>query len=349
MGCEHSAGCRFARPTARELNNNDRPDSVRLVDHAAGFFSAKEVNDRYGIDSAKALWDWLASGDYREDVAPGWHMSAGENLVFRGQPQADWGISSKLFRDLRETLRRRGLVEVSEPHLAQAEARLIGIAQEEGVGRHMTRGELLMVLQHHGVATRLLDVSLAPLEALFFAVDQFADRDGRLFLIFVHGDGETETSISLAESEAVPWLGVQYGTQRVKGDWTKTVALVKDPALDPRMRAQRGAFLVGGMIKRYAGERMPYGSHELVARDFADVTTLRINFLRNRRSEPNYRYGASGWTIRVKKEWKSDLMSRLAGLQPGITPDTMYPPVDELRRLAAREIRNFAPGVPPSG
>lgn len=311
------------------------------MDHAAGFFRAKEVNDRYRIHSAEALWSWLESRHYEGDLAPGWAMATGGNLVFRGQPHADWGVSSKLFRDLRETLRRQGVSEVSEPHLAQAEAQLIQIAHDEGVGRNMTHGELLMVLQHHGVATRLLDVSLAPLEALFFGVDQMADRDGRLFFIYVHGDED----LSLTESKEVPWLDVQHGKQRVKGDWTTTVARVTDPALDPRMRAQRGAFLVGGLIKRYRGERMYYGSHELDVKDFPDITSLRINFLRNRTSQPNYRYGATGWTVRIDREWKSELMDRLEGLDPPITPDTMYPPVDELRRLAAREIRNFAPNT----
>lgn len=307
------------------------------------FFRWKEVNTRIGINDAESLWAWLATQGFVALAPADWSLRPGETLFFRGQSNADYGLSSKLYRDVRQQL--VGRREVLEADLETVEARLLEVARDEGLGRRMSDGELLMVMQHHGIATRLLDVSKGPLEALFFAVDQHADLDGRLFLIHPHPASTDERDeIALSASPRLPWTGMARG-RYAKGSWTQRVAVVTDPPLDPRMRAQDGTFLAGGLIKRYRGQRMVYRlpgrsvDLDLDASQFSDVSTLNINFIKSKTSARNPGWGATGWVVRVPAEWKRDLLRRLRQLPESITSDTMYPPVDELVRLSSRELR----------
>lgn len=110
----------------------------------------------------------------------------------------------------------------------------------------MKDGELLAVLQHHGIPTRLIDVSERPREALFFAVDRDDDIPGRLFIIRLKPGSEGQHRIDLRANDALEWEGTKRGTKQARGEWTTRVAVDESNPLDPRMRAQRGRFLVGG-------------------------------------------------------------------------------------------------------
>jgi hypothetical protein len=63
---------------------------------------------------------------------------------------------------------------------------------------------LLAVLQHHGAATRLLDVSSDPMVAMWFAVEnlEFFDRNGALFAINV------STAETVGGTERRPWARI---------------------------------------------------------------------------------------------------------------------------------------------
>lgn len=88
----------------------------------------------------------------------------------------------------------------------------------------MTGGELLAPLRHHGVATRLLDVSLSPLEALFFAVDDHANLDGHLlFCFFLYPAEDGATPRRSLTQEQLPWYGVARGTKSASSERTATV------------------------------------------------------------------------------------------------------------------------------
>lgn len=317
---------------------------------AAELFSSVELNGALKIQSADDLWSVLERGaayPLKGAAAP---LFSGSTVVYRGQADANYGLSSSLYRLCRSALRHG---RVAEAHLQAAEQAIILAARQEGIGRRMTDGELLMVLQHHGIPTRLVDVSAGPLEALFFAVDRDDAAAGRLIIVDLHD----ETPLRLgtldpfgpktAKERQLPWAGQARGGQSV-GTWTDTVALVAEAPLDARMRAQAGQFLVGGLNRRYGGRAMYVRGatgREIRAAEFPEVATLSVNFVQQRRLARSGSWPLTGWTLRVEPEWKPVLRERLAGLDDAITEDTMYPPLAEVRRLASVEARRAVEAV----
>lgn len=306
---------------------------------AAKFFESIDVNNRLELHSADDLWEWIEGGGTEGLVADPWVLNPGEDTFFRGQASAQYGISSKLYRDCLTAAKSVGRTAIAESDLAAAERVILNAMGEEGIGRLMSEGEMLMVLQHHGIATRLLDVSASPKEALFFACDQHGEQDGRFFVFSLAPDDNTGGGLdrlALGKAKTLPWSGVAVGSQYATGAWTQRVAVVTDAALDPRMRAQNGRFLVGGLARHYAGKRRRIDGEDLLGGDFIEPCTLDVNFLKVPTPAHNSAWGASGWSIRVPAEWKIDLMHRLAKEDEPITPDTMYPPLHEVGRLARR-------------
>ena len=304
----------------------------------AQFFADVDANGRLGIDSEAALWAWIDAGATVGLAADEWEMAGGSGTYFRGQASAAFGLTSKLYRDLRMGADAAGIGEASESDLAQVERSLIESMRHEGLGRRMSDGELLMVMQHHGIATRLMDVSATPKEALFFACDQHAEQDGRFFVFNLRGDcGADYDSMELAGLDDLPWEGAARGQRYADGAWTTRVAVVEDGALDPRMRAQNGRFLTGGLARKYAGaQRRLRGGTEVSREDHARVCSLHISFPKTRTRGIPAGFDASGWSVRVDAGWKAGLMRRLRAETDPITRDTMYPPVNEVMRLARR-------------
>jgi len=317
---------------------------------AAELFASVELNEIFSIHSAEDLWIFLRRGATHPLTGAAAPLFSGPSVVYRGQADATYGLSSPLYRLCRSAI---GYGRVTEAHLQAAEQAIISASRQEGIGRRMTDGELLMVLQHHGIPTRLVDVSARPLEALFFAVDRNDAAAGRLFVVDLHDRtpvplGATQTlGPANSRQRELPWADSARGRQSVSA-WTDTVALVAEAPLDPRMRAQAGQFLVGGLNRRYGGRAMYVrgaNGREVTASEFPDVTTLSINFVQQRRIERSGSWPATGWTLRVAPEWKAELRARLEDLDDPITEDTMYPPLSEVRRLALVEARRAAQAV----
>jgi FRG domain len=300
----------------------------------AQFFDERVINQVMHIKTADDLWDWVKQGASSPLKGEARAVPSGQRVVYRGQPDSDFNLSSSLYRLCRDQLG----VGVVEGDLAAAELEIIRTMRQEGLGRRMSDVELLMVLQHHGIPTRLIDVSIAPLEALFFAVEKGDAVAGRLFIIEVHDD-ESRLQLPLATSARLPWASAARGEQQAEGRWTSTVALVDEQPLDPRMRAQQGRFLVGGLNRRYGGRSMRISHREISPALYPEVTSLGINFVQQRRSRHNSSWPATGWSVTIESSWKRDILERLGAEDDSIRPDTMYPPVGEVRRLALSVIR----------
>ncbi len=326
-----------------------------LTGVADRLFTSIDLNDVFDIKSADDLWHFVLGGAREPVRGRAAALFSGPSVVYRGQADASYSLSSSLYRLCASALTGS---RITEAHLQAAEQAIISATREEGIGRRMTDGELLMVLQHHGIPTRLVDVSAFPLEALFFAVDRNDAAPGRLFIVDLHDDKPLALTVPgpygplTAEERALPWAGQARGGQAAS-EWTDRVALVDEAPLDPRMRAQAGKFLVGGLNRRYGGRAMYVRGikpQEITAAEFPDVTTLSINFVHQRRVSRSGSWPATGWTLRVDPAWKPYIRARLARLEDPISEDTMYPPLGEVRRLALVQAKRAAESVvlPPS-
>ena len=318
-----------------------------LMGLAQQYFGEHDANSRLRLDSAEKLWEWMKAGGNSRLTSSNWQLHPGKDLFFRGQPNTDYALSSSLYRLCREqhTEPTTGhALRVDEQVMAVTERKILESMRDEGIGRLMTDGELLAVLQHHGIPTRLIDVSASPLEALFFAVDREDNADGRLFILHIHPNDAHQVDTTNFQSPALEWHNASHGEHRTKGEWTQRVALVDQAPLDPRMHAQRGRFLVGGLNKRYAGRSYRLNQTNVPGERFPEISTLGINFLASRMKKPNTRWNATGWTLRIAYAWKPELQERLK--EVGISSDSMYPPLGEVRRLALKvakdAVRDFA-------
>ena len=318
-------------------------DPLHMID-AGGFFGSRELNSRLGLVDADSFWEWCRNPTIGEDL----EEFGVEPPVFRGQSDQRYGLSSSLFRQVKKVVSGR----VTELHLAQAERAVLSKARDQGLGRNMTDGELLMVLQHHQVPTRLIDVSTHAKEAVFFATETKDATDGRLFLIARNergigrdvsllGQSHTFSGSTVDELQAwqqLPWHDAVVGVQRAKQDWTSALSIVADPALDPRMRAQQGRFLLGGLVARYRGMSLAWNNQRIAAESWPDISTLAIFFPRSPLRGANQYWGAIGWTVRIKAQWKPQIRRKLANLVDPISTDSMYPPLGELRRLLVDQV-----------
>lgn len=287
------------------------------------FFRDRELNARsaLGLSDEQTLWDFLlASRTGTAEGSPG-HMTPLEQatkrgpLVYRGQADEGHGISSSLYRFVRgETS-----AVITEPLLFDIERHILQEARGKQLGKGLRDGPLLMLLQHYGFPTRLVDVSTGPLEALYFATEQGDAKDGRLFVFKLVERSGWRHEINL-DYQDLPW------DKAGRGDWTETVSLVEPLALDPRMGAQKSKFLVGGTIRASADRNIHFQGHNnfLDKGELPQITTLSVGFHRQSPGVERTPWHALGWSIRIPGTWKAPLRKRLAG--EGISRDSMYPP-----------------------
>jgi hypothetical protein len=104
-------------------------------------------------------------------------INHGQKPVFRGHANKDWGLIPSIGRHFsgdwaevveREKVCLREFKKRSIPYLKNTPA---------------SDMEWLCLMQHHGCATRLLDFTLNPLIALFFATESSDKTDGEVIII----------------------------------------------------------------------------------------------------------------------------------------------------------------------
>ncbi|CAN5284534.1 hypothetical protein BH11ACT5_BH11ACT5_10130 [soil metagenome] len=302
------------------------------------FFTKHELNAKFSDKYATvdALWEILEEQqalielDYSSRTTLRRQTAVGR-LFFRGQSNQGNGLSTSLHRLVADESR----AAVTEELLGEVEASILAEAKSHGLDKNVTPGELLMILQHHQAPTRLLDVSLRPLEALYFAVERADARDGRLFVLWLND----QRKIQLSGSDELPWTQYVRPGGMAASDWTQSVRLVDERPLDPRMIAQEGRFLVGGVQRAYANLNI-WHEHQLRVAERQKISMFCIGFFGMPQSSmPGSAWPALGWTIRVPAGWKSELRTRLKALN--ITHESMYPDLTSIEWRSQRAAREM--------
>lgn len=183
--------------------------------------------------------------------------STGLTFYWRGQADAEWGVHSSLHRALAA---HRGLApseidQIVEAEVVGAERALINEARpwiRPSVGARLTTVDLLARLQHEGVPTRLIDFTSDPLVALYFAVADCPDRDGRIVIASARG----VTGDALKDAFDVPW---ERGNSARPRDWGEQLYALEDQADFLRIIRQKGVFLIGGTPSTRPHRRYPDG------------------------------------------------------------------------------------------
>lgn len=186
-------------------------------------------------------------------------LEQSRTYAWRGQSNAMWRLSSSLFRYLDDDGQ-----ETDEDSVRAAELSILDEARRWGLGRDLgasaTDMHLLAMLQHHGVPTRLIDVTSNPMTALWFALEDQILWEGKrkkrapgvLFAIDVTGENWYETFQHTEGQTALHIenpLAASYEQALAKSAEDQKLFRAFPALPDERMRAQEG-FFVGSAVPR---------------------------------------------------------------------------------------------------
>lgn len=271
--------------------------------------------------------------DLIQGIFQQWSMGGGI-FAWRGQVDASWALHSSLYRRLLWT--DNGIP--TEKKLYVEEGEILKLAHQWGLHRG-SAGRLsilsqLAVMQHHGVPTRLIDVSFNPFIGLWFAVEKkwsngsvtHEDKDARLFAIDVSSRLINETDEREWEDDNKrPW-----NSRLNRQMWCTNTRAWRPPRIESRISAQNGGFLLGGVpMSRNEHGQVNWRKNTTTTGGFWRISEVREATslpLRVHKIEPR----AGGvwenavYTIRIAANAKAEIREKLEQLF-GYRHSTIYP------------------------
>lgn len=157
--------------------------------------------------------------------------------VWRGQADISWGIHSSGYRRILNKDEKYKFLKDRNEDLKNYEKRLLDHATHQGYRQHNGRTisdmELLARLQHHGAATRLVDVSRNAFIALWFCVSTNSSKTGVLIGLHTNALGGIEAQLEDGSYDEVIKICEQHDHPQV----------YESPSISPRIFSQHGQFL----------------------------------------------------------------------------------------------------------
>ena len=256
------------------------------------------------------------------------------HLVWRGQQNVAWPVRSNLQRKLIEANRSEFITEET---LDDKESEILNNARDWGISE-ISDMQTLARLQHYGAPTRLLDVTLDPEVAAWFAVEKDNQHDDADGLIIAWGRVPKLGPGSYGKLDpgrhygpALPWAGLDEATKLEIGWGTssKTWAWFP-PYYGERMRAQRAGFLFDSVP--VLSEQLAKVINEHCQSEWKPADIMACTSILGMPTKINGPTRANGanlvpvFTIRIKAHAKPAIRDYLA--TKGLSAQTFYPDIE---------------------
>ncbi|GAA1941529.1 FRG domain-containing protein [Microbacterium aoyamense] len=253
-----------------------------------------------------------------------------ERFVWRGQSDASWGLQSSLHRAVSELQGR----PATEDELVRAERNLLWRARVDWRMDGISSLPLLAQMQHVGVPTRLLDVTMNPLIAAWFATarNDKTDHKAARLLVFVDGNKPLQLN-SLWNTNTPRWHQLKSDSARRHANWGTGLGrkIWRPPALHARIPAQSAAFILDG-VPIDGADGGVHGDSIWTAgqlREFASVP-MRLAHVRGGRLPNSF---APVFTYRISAEAKREIRHQLEE-RFGYRFSTVYADIEGLAQYA---------------
>lgn len=182
-------------------------------------------------------------------------LSRGQSKSYNGKliPSIDRGDNQHLSRSEKLALERQSI------DIFRSTARFVNQNEQDALGADLTT---LMLLRHHGIPTRLMDWSLSPQVAAYFAVEDKDGEDGEIWSfdhdLYVRNGGEQwkkDPETTIDHSGRGDKFRVELTAFKLEepSDWF--VCIFYPPGFS-RQNAQEGFYSMTGRFNRDHAERI---------------------------------------------------------------------------------------------
>jgi hypothetical protein len=286
-------------------------------------------------------------------------LDKGHQFAWRGVVNAEWALDSSLHRRLGWT--KGGAKYPAEADLNKAEKRILVDAHRWGLHWSSTgRLPILMqlaLLQHYGSPTRLIDVTFNAWIGVFFAVEekrsntelQNEAQDGRLFAIDVSNYiiNEDNDRRSWADALSRPWPSPATPLDDPQKEWMTSVFAWRPPHTDPRIAAQNGGFIFGGVPSIYApGNKRKWWKRDATAGS-ANIPIDEVRRCTSIAVRPHKVAPVRGalptnpmFTLRIAAAAKPEIRKRLKELF-GYEHRTIYPDISGFAAFGVQHLKSW--------
>ena len=180
------------------------------------------------------------------------NTAQGHRLIFRGQANSAWELRPSLFRTYEKI--RSTYYSGEECLIADAKRRFPAM-----FAKCKNNLDVLALMQHYEIPTRLLDVTENALVALYFASKEYEKKsnvDGKVFMIDVEAK-ELRDSLKMGQEDVD--IGEWHRGSNVQKD--AAPKLVRPPYLESRQRVQKCGFFI--FKNREDGTMWKFDNHKV--------------------------------------------------------------------------------------